>query len=468
MLQPRLPGADAIVPGAPSAAAGAPGAMSFRSILAALAALACLAGPASAQMGGGGPTPVTVVTVRASDVTLTSLLPGRVVASSVAEVRPQVGGLIEERLFTEGADVKAGDPLYRLDDDTYRAELAAAEASVAQAEANLRVTELDAERNQTLIARNAISQQTLDNALAARDSARAALGIAEAQLLSAQINLDRTTIKAPLSGVIGLSQTTEGALVSAGQVEALSVIRSLDPVYVDVTQSAADLLRWRRGTAEAGAEGVDPTVSLTLADGSDYAHTGTITAAEPHVNEQTGVVLLRLTFPNPERLLLPGMYVQVEAPLGIAEGAILTPQEAVMRNSRGEPFAYVVTAENAIEQRMLTIAAARNADWVVTAGLADGDRVVVEGSQKTGPGAPVVPEERTAEGAAGAGAGADAAGGSGAAAEGAATGAEAGAPASGEAGAEAPAGAGADGAAPAGAGAGGGEAGAGGGAAPAN
>jgi membrane fusion protein (multidrug efflux system) len=370
--------------------------MSSRLSLAVVAAVFCIAAPAAAQMGGGGPSPVTVVTVKASDVTLTRLLPGRVVASAVAEVRPQVGGLIEERLFTEGADVEAGDPLYRLDDDIYRAELASAQASVAQAQANLRVTELDAERNQTLIGRNAISQQTLDNALAARDGARAALAIAEAQLLSAQINLDRATITAPLSGVIGLSQTTEGALVSAGQVDALSVIRTLDPVYVDVTQSAADLLRWRRGTAAAGLEGADPTVTLTLADGSEYDHTGKITAAEPHVNEQTGVVLLRLTFPNPDRLLLPGMYVQVEAPLGIATGAILTPQEGVMRTSRGEPFAYVVTAENTIEQRMLTIAAARDADWIVTAGLEDGDRVVVEGVQKTGPGAPVVPEERAA------------------------------------------------------------------------
>ena len=371
--------------------------MLFRLLPAALAvALAAPAAPALAQMGGGGPTPVTVVTVHESDVTLTSLLPGRVVASAVAEVRPQVGGLIEERMFVEGGDVKAGDPLYRIDDDIYRAKLAAAEAAVAQAQANVTVTELDAERNQQLIRRNAVSQQSLDNALAARDSAKAALAIAEAELLAARIDLDRATIVAPLSGVIGLSQTTQGALVSAGQAEALSVIRTLDPVYVDVTQSAADLLRWRRGLAAQGLKGSDLTVRLVLADGSDYDHTGEITAAEPHVNEQTGVVLLRLNFPNPERLLLPGMYVQVEAPLGVAEGAILTPQEGVMRNSRGEPFAYVATPENVIEQRMLTIAAARGADWIVTGGLKDGDRVVVEGVQKTGPGAPVVPEERAA------------------------------------------------------------------------
>lgn len=371
--------------------------MLFRLLPAALAvALAAPAAPALAQMGGGGPTPVTVVTVHESDVTLTSLLPGRVVASAVAEVRPQVGGLIEERMFVEGGDVKAGDPLYRIDDDIYRAKLAAAEAAVAQAQANVTVTELDAERNQQLIRRNAVSQQSLDNALAARDSAKAALAIAEAELLAARIDLDRATIVAPLSGVIGLSQTTQGALVSAGQAEALSVIRTLDPVYVDVTQSAADLLRWRRGLAAQGLKGSDLTVRLVLADGSDYDHTGEITAAEPHVNEQTGVVLLRLNFPNPERLLLPGMYVQVEAPLGVAEGAILTPQEGVMRNSRGEPFAYVATPENVIEQRMLTIAAARGADWIVTGGLKEGDRVVVEGVQKTGPGAPVVPEERAA------------------------------------------------------------------------
>lgn len=368
--------------------------MFLRSLSAALL-VAFAAGSATAQMGGApGPVPVTVVTVEASDVTLTTLLPGRVVASSVAEVRPQVGGLIEERLFTEGGDVKAGDPLYRIDDDIYRAELAAAEAAVSQAQANLRVAELDAGRNQQLIGRNAISQQTLDNAVAARDSAQAALAIAEAQLLSARINLERATITAPLSGVIGLSQTTEGALVSAGQSEALTVIRSLDPVYVDVTQSAAELLRWRRGYVARALEGVDPTVTLTLADGNTYDQTGKLTAAEPHVNEQTGVVLLRLTFPNPDRLLLPGMYVQVEAPLGVASGAILTPQEGVMRNSRGEPFAYVVTPQNTIEQRMLTIASARDAEWIVTGGLVAGDRVVVEGVQKVGPGSQVVPEER--------------------------------------------------------------------------
>lgn len=406
MLDSPSPRAGALAPrDLPSVPpAGARPRMSIRLPSAALAAaLAAFAGPAAAQMGGqGGPTPVTVVTVEASDVTLTTLLPGRVVASSVAEVRPQVDGLIEERLFTEGADVKAGDPLYRLNDDVYRALLAGAQASVAQAEANLRVTELDATRNQQLITRNAISQQTLDNALAARDSAKAALAIAEAQLQSAQINLERTTITAPLSGVIGLSQTTEGALVSAGQGDALSVIRAIDPVYVDVTQSAAELLRWRRGAAKEGLEGVDPTVTLTLADGSVYDHTGKITAAEPHVNEQTGVVLLRLQFQNPDRLLLPGMYVQVEAPLGVADGAILTPQEGVQRNNRGEPFAYVVTADDKIEQRSLTVTAARGADWVVTAGLNDGDRIVVEGVQRIGPGAPVVPEERGAAPAPGA------------------------------------------------------------------
>lgn len=350
---------------------------------------------ASAQQGARGPVPVTVVTVAPEDVTLTSLLPGRVVASSVAEVRPQVDGIITERLFEEGTPVKIGDPLYRIDDAVYKARVVAAQAAVAQAEANLSTAERDAARNSRLLESSTVSEQTRDNSIAARDAAAAALEIAKAELLAANIDLDRTTIRAPLSGVIGLSLTTEGALVSAGQSGALTIIRSLDPVNVDVTQSAAEMLRWRRGT-EVRPEGMDQTVSLTLADGTKYAETGRLAAAEPYVNESTGVVLLRMRFSNPEGLLLPGMYVQVEMPVGIARGAILAPQEGVSRDARGQPLAYVVGAEDTVELRQLTVAGARGNQWIVTGGLAGGDRVVVEGVQRIAAGAKVAPEERQA------------------------------------------------------------------------
>lgn len=357
---------------------------------------ACLALPAAAQQGGApGPVPVTVVTVKAEDVTLTSLLPGRVVAASVAEVRPQVDGIIKERLFTEGTSVTVGDPLYRIDDAEYRALVAQAQAQVAQAEAQLRTAEQDAARDEELLQRNTISQQTWDNSTATRDAAAASLELAKAQLMTATINLDRTTIRAPLSGVIGRSLATQGALVSAGQAEALSVIRALDPVNVDVTQSAAEMLRWRRGQDATRIEG-DPPVTLTLADGSKFDQVGHLAAAEPYVNESTGVVLLRMKFDNPVGLLLPGMYVQVEMPVGIATGAIITPQEGVARDTRGQPIAYVVNADDVIETRQLTIESARGADWVVTAGLAAGDRVVVEGTQRIANGASVAPEERGA------------------------------------------------------------------------
>ncbi|PZQ52496.1 MAG: efflux RND transporter periplasmic adaptor subunit [Rhodovulum sulfidophilum] len=370
----------------------------MRSWLAAgLGLAASLALPVSAQQGGqGGPVPVTVVTVQAEDVTLTSLMPGRVVASSVAEVRPQVDGIITERLFTEGTPVELGDPLYRIDDAVYRAQVAQAEAQVAQAQAQLRTAEQDAARNDELLQRNTISQQTRDDSFAARDAAAAALELAKAQLMTANINLDRTTIRAPLSGVIGRSLTTQGALVSAGQSGALSVIRALDPVNVDVTQSAAEMLRWRRGQDAAGRLEGDPSVTLSLADGSKFDQTGHLAAAEPYVNETTGVVLLRMQFNNPDGLLLPGMYVQVEMPVGVAKGAVITPQEGVSRDTRGQPLAYVVNADNVVETRELTIESARGPDWIVTGGLSAGDRVVVEGVQRISNGAEVVPEERGA------------------------------------------------------------------------
>ncbi|MBB4284488.1 efflux RND transporter periplasmic adaptor subunit [Roseospira goensis] len=366
----------------------------------AIVTLSCIpAALAQAPQQGGGERPpptVTVVTLAAQDVTLTADLPGRVVASAVAEVRPQVDGIIIERLFHEGSDVTVGQPLYRIDDATYEARVASARAQVAQAQAELRAAERDADRQGELVRQKVASVRTYDEAVAARDMAAAAVQVAEAALNTAQIDLDRTTIKAPLDGVIGRSLTTQGALVTNGQTQPLAIIRTIDPVLVDVTQSAAEILAWRRGQMTEERAATEAPVTLTLADGARYEHVGSLTAAEPYVNEQTGVVTLRLEFPNPDRLLLPGMYVRVAMPQGVAETVVLAPQEGVTYDRRGRPTAMVVTPDNRVEQRTLEVIAARGADWIVRAGLSEGDRLIVEGLQKVRPGAPAVPEERAA------------------------------------------------------------------------
>ena len=369
----------------------------FRSLRLAAGLLAAWAAvvPAAAQQQG--PMPVTVVTLKAEDVTVTSLLPGRVVASGVAEVRPQVDGLIVDRLFQEGGEVAVGDPLYRIDPATYEALVTAAEAQVAQAEARMKSARREAERLQRLQGRNVVSEKALDDAIAERDTAAAALQVAKAELLSANINLDRTTISAPLTGIVGRSFTTKGALVSAGQGSPLAVIRQLNPILVDVTQSAAELLEWQRGDLIDRLSNADKTVRLRLADGKEYEQTGLVTAAEPNVDETTGVQTLRLEFPNPDRLLLPGMYVQVEMPQGIAQNVVLAPQEGVTRDRRGRPVAMVVNAEGKVESRDLTILRERGSNWIVTDGLADGDRLIVEGLQKIKPQMEVAPEERQPE-----------------------------------------------------------------------
>lgn len=374
-----------------------PGAGLAGALLGAVVMLAAMLGSGvGAAWAQAAPTPVTVVTLKAQDLTLTSTLPGRVVASGVAEVRPQVDGIIVERLYEEGAHVKVGDLLYRIDSATYEAQVAAAEAQVAQAQARLTSAEKDADRVRALVDRRATSQQALDDAVAERDAADAGLKVAQAELLAAQIDLDRTTIRAPLSGIIGRSLTTQGSLVTAGQAAPLAIIRTIDPVLVDVTQSAAEIIAWRRGATAERLADAQQTVTLTLADGKPYEETGLLTAAEPYVHEQTGVVTLRLEFPNPTELLLPGMYVQVELPQAVARNVILAPQEGVMRDHRGRPIAYVVNGDDVVEERVLTVLQAHGAFWVTADGLADGDRIVVAGLQKIRPGATVAPAEREA------------------------------------------------------------------------
>nr|WP_083545797.1 efflux RND transporter periplasmic adaptor subunit [Sulfitobacter alexandrii] len=363
--------------------------------------LTCWALPLTAQQQGGPPPAVTVQTVQPQNLTLTTTLPGRVVASAMAEVRPQVAGIVTDRLFQEGGRVEAGDVLYTIDPASYEAAVAQAEAAVAQAQAQLNAAQKEEVRQQELASRNVSSTAALDQAVAARDTAAAGLQAARAQLNAAQIELDRTSIRARLSGEIGRSLTSQGALVTASQANPLAVIRNIDTVYVDVTQSAAEIIEWRRGNAGERMGDDMPEVSLTLADGSVYDQKGRLTAAEPDVNEQTGVVVLRMTFDNPDKLLLPGMYVQVEMPTRVAEGVFLVPQEAVTRNRRGQPVAMVVGPENVVEARQLTVLQDRGNDWVVGDGLAAGDRIVVAGLQRASPGATVTPDEPGADAAAG-------------------------------------------------------------------
>ncbi|MFT4015269.1 MAG: efflux RND transporter periplasmic adaptor subunit [Paracoccus sp. (in: a-proteobacteria)] len=367
-------------------------------VLAALAGLAPLA--SHAQQGGQQmpPPAVTVVTLHAQDVALTTTLPGRVTASAEAEVRPQVNGIVTERLFGEGSHVKVGDPLFRIDKTTYEAAVAQAEAAVAQATAQADNARREAERVGALRDRRVASESSTDSAIAARDAAEAAVKVAEAQLQTARIELDRTTIRAELDGEIGLAQTSQGALVTASQATPLAVIRKLDPVHVDVTQSAAEVVRWRRQMALRQDQDEQPgqKVTLRLADGTEYGVTGTLTAAEPYVNETTGVITLRLAFPNPDRILLPGMYVQAVVQQTVAHGVILAPQEGIGRDRRGQPIALVANAQNQVESRELTILQDMGTDWVVSQGLKDGDRLIVEGIQRIGAGMPVQPEERAA------------------------------------------------------------------------
>lgn len=321
---------------------------------------------------------VGVVTLEAKPFALTSEVPGRTSAYRIAEVRPQVNGIIQKRLFTEGSEVKAGQQLYQIDPATYQAAFKSAQATQLSAKSL-------ADRYKLLVADKAVSQQ-------AYDEARAAALQAEAALEQARIDLRYTKVMAPISGRIGRSAVTEGALVSNGQANAMATIQQLDPIYVDVTQSSKELLRLRRDLAEGRLQKASDSaakVALKLEDGSRYAHEGTLEFSEVAVDESTGSVTLRAVFPNPDHLLLPGMFVHAELLSGVKENAILAPQQGVTRNQRGEPTAMVVNAENKVEQRVLKADRTAGNAWLVEDGLKDGDRLITEGLQFVQPGAEV-------------------------------------------------------------------------------
>ncbi|ADD67033.1 efflux transporter, RND family, MFP subunit [Denitrovibrio acetiphilus DSM 12809] len=338
-------------------------------------------------------TPVDVYTVRAQDLSVSKDLSGRTSSFRIAEIRPQVSGIIKERLFTEGSVVQKGDQLYQIDPDTYEAALASANASLMQAEASLLAAKPKAERYAELVKVGGVSQQEFDDAKAASKQAEASVAVAKAAVKTARINLEYTKVFSPISGRIGKSSVTEGALVTANQTAALATIQNLDQIYVDVNQSSSEVRRLKTAMA---ASAVKPSVKLYIeGDTEPYAYEGDFQFTDITVDETTGMVNLRILFPNPEMDLLPGLFVKARVSQEVIKGAILVPQRSVMRNPNGSVYVWVAGADNKVEVRNIEIADAYEDKWIVQNGIKDGDRVLVNGFQKTGPGAVVSPTEVT-------------------------------------------------------------------------
>ncbi len=338
-----------------------------------------------------GPPEVSVITLESRPVELTTELAGRVAASLTAEVRPQVSGIIQKRLFTEGSEVKEGDLLYRIDPATWQAQVDGAQASLAKAEANLAPARLKAERYAELKESDAVSIQDYDEAHAALKLIEAEILAARAALENARINLAYTKVTAPISGRIGRSTVTTGALVTANQTAPLATIVTLDPVYVDVTQTSTDMLRLRRSLESGEISGTDkePEVTLTLDDGSSYPETGRLKFSEAFVDEGTGSVTIRTLFPNPKLTLLPGMFVRARLREGVRPNGILVPQRGVSRNPAGDPTVLTVGKDDIVELKTIRARRTVGSDWLVEDGLKSGDRVILEGLQKALPGTPV-------------------------------------------------------------------------------
>ncbi|MFM4855893.1 efflux RND transporter periplasmic adaptor subunit [Aeromonas hydrophila] len=355
----------------------------------------------SAQQGPGAmpPAAVDVVTLYTAPLQLTTELTGRSAPLRVAEVRPQVSGIILKRLFTEGSDVKAGQLLYQIDPAVYQAAVASAKANLAKAQANEQSARLKAKRYAELVKVKAISSQEYDDADAAWKQQLAEIGAAKAALQTANINLAYTRITAPISGRIGKSAVTEGALVTAQQADSLTSIQQLDPMYVDVRQSTADLLRLKRQVAAGKLtqdEQKGARVSFQLEDGSTYGEEGSLQFSDVTVDETTGMVTLRVIVPNPHQLLLPGMFMRATLQEGERAEGLLVPQTAVTRTPKGGATVMVVTADNKVELREVQLGRIVGSDWVVESGLKAGERVIVAGLQKVKPGVVVAPAEQSA------------------------------------------------------------------------
>ncbi len=342
------------------------------------------------------PTEVSFVPVALGEHQLDLELTGRAHALREAEVRPQVNGLLLKRVYTEGADVKKGDVLFQIDPAPFEAALASAQATLAQAKATLTKAKADADRSAQLVKINAVSKQANDAAQAAYLQAQASMKAAEAAVSSARINLNYTRVTSPIDGVAGRSEFTEGALMTAYQASELTTVQQLDPMYVDVVQTADNVLALKsqiaQGLLKTDANG-DAKVTLKLSDGSVYAHEGKLTFRGVSVDESTGAVKLRMEFPNPERLLMPGLYVKASLATGGIPNSTLVPMQAVMHDAKGQAYVYLIGAENKIERRNITTQGSVGSNWLVTSGLQSGEKLVVDGFSRIAPGKVVAPKE---------------------------------------------------------------------------
>ena len=356
-------------------------------MLLSLMLLACEEGGKGAP-GSSGPREVVIIKLEPRREVYTTALAGRIASFQVAEVRPQVGGILQQRLFTEGADVKAGQALYQIDPATYEAALDSAQAALMKAEANVTPARLKAERFRELLAIKAVSKQEYDDAQAAFKQAEADVAVNRAAVKTARINLEYTKVRSPISGRIGKSAFTPGALVTANQAQALTSVRQLDPVYVDITQSSQDLLRLRaqftNGELRSAAE--EAPVRLKLENGAMYPHEGRLQFTDVSVDESTGMVSLRALFPNPEHILLPGMYVRAVIAEGVDENALLVPQRALRRDPKGQASVLLVDGGGRVDVRLIDVGRTVGDSWQVLSGLKPGDRVIVEGGQNVRPG----------------------------------------------------------------------------------
>ena len=341
--------------------------------------------------GPGGPVQVGYVVIQPSSVPVVETLPGRVAAFQISEVRPQVSGVILRRLFTEGSVVRQGQTLYQIDPSLYQAQVSQAAANVQSARASAEAARARAERYRPLAEMEAVSKQDYTDALAQARQANASIAQNNAALRTAQINLRYTRVPAPISGRIGLSKFTEGALVTASQAEPLTTITRLDPVYVDIQQSAADLLSLRRSLAQGGTSPSMAQVRLRLPDGTDYGYTGSVQFTEVVVNSDTGSVTLRARFPNPQSLLLPGMFVTASFAQAINRTAYLIPQQAISRDPKGNATLWIVGPGNTAVQRTVVAERTEGTNWVVTQGVAGGEKVITQGVANLKEGAAIKP-----------------------------------------------------------------------------
>ncbi|MFX4222913.1 MAG: efflux RND transporter periplasmic adaptor subunit [Thalassobaculum sp.] len=365
--------------------------------LATVALVACEQEEQASAPAQRPPAQVGFTTVTAEPVDLTARLPGRVVAFRMAEVRPQVDGIVTKRLFEEGSTVEAGQPLYQIDAAVYEAEVKMAEADVTRAQATLNSTRTKLRRYESLVKTNAVSRQAYDDVVAEEQENRASVAAAQAALDAARINLGYTEVLAPIDGQIGRSSITEGALVTAGQAAALATITQLDPINVDFTQSSASLLRlrqmFRTGERVLGSKEELPVTLMLDAIDLEYDRQGTMQFSEVTVDETTGSVRLRAVFPNPERELLPGMFVHGIVNQGVVERGYLVPQAAVSFTEMGDPYVYVIADDDTVSQAKVHIVDAAGKNWLIDRGLNDGQRIVIDGLQRIRPGATVTPVE---------------------------------------------------------------------------